>query len=97
MSDWLTRFSIKIRLISLLALLSLLAVLLTVAGLSGMRSSNSDLDRMFNGVLLPLDKLGDLANHMHHSRTQLLLACSISLAVRLQKPTITQPACTLMP
>ena len=74
MSDWLTRFSIKIRLISLLALLSLLAVLLTVAGLSGMRSSNSDLDRMFNGVLLPLDKLGDLANHMHHSRTQLLLA-----------------------
>lgn len=74
MSDWLTRFSIKTRLISLLILLAAMAAGLTMAGLNGMRSSNADINQMYNNVLLPLDKLGDLTNHMHHARTQLLLA-----------------------
>ena len=74
MSDWLTRFSIKTRLISLLILLAATAAGLTMAGLNGMRSSNADINQMYNNVLLPLDKLGDLTNHMHHARTQLLLA-----------------------
>ncbi|AGZ38009.1 chemotaxis protein (plasmid) [Pseudomonas putida S12] len=74
MSDWLTRFSIKTRLISLLILLAAMAAGLTMAGLNGMRSSNADINQMYNNVLLPLDKLGDLTNHMHNARTQLLLA-----------------------
>lgn len=74
MSGWLTRFSIKTRLISLLVLLAAMAAGLTMAGLNGMRSSNADIDQMYKNVLLPLDKLGDLTNHMHHARTQLLLA-----------------------
>ena len=74
MSDWLTRFTIKNRLISLLIFLALMAVGLTLAGLNGMRSSNADIDRIYNNVLLPSDKLGDINNHMHHARAQLLLA-----------------------
>jgi methyl-accepting chemotaxis protein len=74
MSDWLTRFSIKTRLIGLLILLAAMAAGLTMAGLNGMRSSNADMRQMYNNILLPLDKLGDLTNHMHHARTQLLLA-----------------------
>ena len=44
MSDWLTRFSIKTRLISLLILLAATAAGLTMAGLNGMRSSNADIN-----------------------------------------------------
>ena len=58
MSDWLTRFSIKTRLISLLILLAATAAGLTMEGLNGMRSSNADINQMYNNVLLPLDKLG---------------------------------------
>jgi methyl-accepting chemotaxis protein len=39
-----------------------------------MRQSNAELDRLYNQVLLPVDKLADLTNHMHHARSQLLLA-----------------------
>ncbi|WXL28007.1 methyl-accepting chemotaxis protein [Ectopseudomonas mendocina] len=58
----------------LLGLLAFVTVAMTVAGLNGMRNSNSDLDKMFNNVLLPLDTLNELSNHMHLTRTQLLLA-----------------------
>jgi len=74
MSDWLTRFSIKNRLISLLVVLALLTAGLTLAGLNGMRSSNASLGQMYNGVLLPLDRLSDITTHMQLVRTQLLLA-----------------------
>ncbi|NMY12156.1 methyl-accepting chemotaxis protein [Pseudomonas veronii] len=74
MSGWLARFSIKTRLIGLLVLLASMAVGLTMAGLNGMRTSNAVIDRMYNNVLLPIDKLGDINNHMHHARAQLLLA-----------------------
>jgi methyl-accepting chemotaxis protein len=57
MRDWLTRFTLKFRLMCLLGLLAFMTVALTVAGLNGMRSSNNDLDKMFNSVLLPLDTL----------------------------------------
>ncbi len=46
MSGWLTRFSIKTRLISLLVLLAAMAAGLTIAGLNGMRSSNAEVDQM---------------------------------------------------
>lgn len=74
MSDWLTRFSIKTRLISLLVLLAVMATGPVMLGLNGMRGSNADIEHMYNNVLLPLDKLGELTNHMHHARAQLLLA-----------------------
>ena len=74
MSGWLARFSIKTRLIGLLVLLASMAAGLTMAGLNGMRTSNAVIDRMYNNVLLPIDKLGDINNHMHHARAQLLLA-----------------------
>lgn len=74
MRTWLTRFSLKTRLLGLLGLLAILALGLTLAGLSGMRQSNAELDRLYNQVLLPVDKLADLTNHMHHARSQLLLA-----------------------
>lgn len=74
MSEWLTRFSIKNRLISLLVVLSLLTICLTLAGLNGMRNSNTSLGEMYNDVLIPLDSLSDITNHMQLARTQLLLA-----------------------
>lgn len=74
MRTWLTRFSLKTRLLGLLGLLAILALGLTLAGLSGMRQSNAELDRLYNQVLLPVDKLADLTNHMHNARSQLLLA-----------------------
>ncbi|MCL1164399.1 methyl-accepting chemotaxis protein [Shewanella chilikensis] len=74
MSDWLARFSIKNRLIGLLVLLTSMAVGLTMAGLNGMRTSNAVIDRMYNNMWLPNDKLGDINNHMHNARAQLLLA-----------------------
>ena len=73
MSEWLARFSIKNRLISLLMVLSLLTVCLTLAGLNGMRNSNTSLGQMYNDVLIPLDNLGDITTHMQLVRTQLLL------------------------
>lgn len=74
MSGWLARFSIKTRLIGLLVLLASMAVGLPMAGLNGMRTSNAVIDRMYNNMLLPIDKLGDINNHMHNARAQLLLA-----------------------
>lgn len=74
MSGWLTRFTIKNRLIGLLVLLAAMAAGMTMAGLNGMHTSNAVTERMYNNVLLPIDKLGDINNHMHHARTQLLLA-----------------------
>ena len=74
MRTWLTRFSLKTRLLGLLGLLATVALGLTLAGLSGMRQSNAELDRLYNQVLLPVDKLADLTNHMHNARSQLLLA-----------------------
>lgn len=74
MSDWLARFSIKNRIIGLIVLLASMAVGLTMAGLNGMRTSNAVIDQMYNNVLLPLEKIGDINNHMHQARTQLLLA-----------------------
>ena len=74
MRTWLTRFSLKTRLLGLLGLLATVALGLTLAGLSGMRQSNAELDRFYNQVLLPVDKLADLTNHMHNARSQLLLA-----------------------
>lgn len=74
MSGWLARFSIKTRLIGLLVLLASMAVGLPMAGLNGMRTSNAVIDRLYNNMLLPIDKLGDINNHMHNARAQLLLA-----------------------
>lgn len=74
MSGWLARFSIKTRLIGLLVLLASMAVGLPMAGLNGMRTSNAVIDRLYNNMLLPIDKLGDINNHMHSARAQLLLA-----------------------
>jgi len=51
-----------------------MAVGLPMAGLNGMRTSNAVIDRMYNNMLLPIDKLGDINNHMHNARAQLLLA-----------------------
>lgn len=94
MSDWLTRFSIKTRLISLLILLAATAAGLTMAGLNGMRSSNADINQMYNNVLLPLDKLGDLTNHMH--ALSFCLLCNISLVVRSKRHMTTPRACISM-
>ncbi|HBC00813.1 MAG TPA: methyl-accepting chemotaxis protein [Pseudomonas sp.] len=74
MSGWLARFSIKTRIIGLLVLLASMAVGLPMAGLNGMRTSNAVIDRLYNNMLLPIDKLGDINNHMHNARAQLLLA-----------------------
>ena len=74
MSGWLTRFTIKNRLIGLLVLLAAMAAGMTMAGLNGMHTSNAVTERMYNNMLLPIDKLGDINNHMHNARAQLLLA-----------------------
>jgi methyl-accepting chemotaxis protein len=71
---WLTRFSLKARLVALISLLCLLMVLLVGFSLSGMRDSNNELTHLYYEGLLPSDQLHRMTNEMHHARTQLLLA-----------------------
>ncbi|WP_256050911.1 methyl-accepting chemotaxis protein [Stutzerimonas stutzeri] len=74
MRIWLTRFSLKARLVALITLLCMLMVLMVGFALSGMRSSNTDLTHLYYEGLLPSDQVSRLVNEMHQARTQLLLA-----------------------
>src|SRR5690606_38981243 len=71
---WLTRFSLKARLVALISLLCLLMVLLVGFSLSGMRDSNNELTHLYYEGLLPSDQLHRMTDSMPRARTQRPLA-----------------------
>ena len=85
MRAWLSRLTLKTRLIGLLLLLGGVAVALVGASLNGMRSSNNNLNVMYHDILLPMDMLSEMTNHMHLTRTQLLLALQHSPGSAFEK------------
>ena len=74
MLNWLTRISLKVRLVGLITTLCLLLVVMVAAALNGMRSSNNDLKHIYYEGLLPSDQVNRMVNEMHQARVQLLLA-----------------------